>query len=256
MAQRGLQNRAPRRARHWAWPAAALSAVSVLAFAPAAAWADPEPAPIPPAPSGEVLRPPPAAPLPPAAPPPAVLRSADAPPASAPAPDPTAVATQSNVHGIGVAGSFATGSGLTYRHYWGNSSLQLAMLAIITDRGNEAVAFVGGSFVQYLLVWNAPGSRGLLPTTSALRVLGGAHYYLSRGVETTTTEPAQGVIIPTSIQKSKSSLNMGAGLGFEFGAIVRSGFSLSLDLVLTAAFDKQGLDYILPLPQGALVYSW
>ncbi len=232
-------------------------AAACLCLWPALALAQADPAPIPPAPrpsDGELLRPPPAAPVPisaPAAPAAAAAaRPSDPPPAAG------LGATQSNVHGIGVAGSFATGSGLTYRHYWGNSSIQLAMLAVITDRGNDAVAFVGGSYVHYLLVWNAPGSRGLLPTTSALRVLGGAHYYLKRWKEDTTTEPQLGVIIPASVQKATTSINLGAGLGFEFGAIVRAGFSLSLDLVLTAAFDDKGLDYVLPLPQGALVYSW
>ncbi len=236
---------------------------------PASAWAQPAPEPIPagtaappaaPASDSEVLRPPPPAPVPAAAAPAAPARPAAAPASvgvrdGAPEPkrpDPE----QSNVHGIGIAGSFATGTGLTYRRYFGNTSVQLACLAIITDRGNDAVAFVGGSLVRYVLVWSSPGARGLLPSTSALRVVGGAHYYLRRWQENTTTEPTQGVIVPQSEQKRQSSFNLGAGLGFEFGGIVKSGFSLSLDLVLTAAIDKDGLDYILPLPQSSLVYSW
>lgn len=236
--------------------AIATLAVSLAAMAAApAAWADPEPAPIPagpaPAPAEPpvVLRPPPAAPVP-AAKPAAAPIARDS--AETDRPD----AEQTNVHGIGVAGSFATGTGLTYRRYFGNTSLQLTCLAIITDRGRDAVAFAGGSVVQYVLVWNSAGARGLLPSSSALRLVGGAHYYLRKWLENTTTEPTNGIITPASVQKRTSSVNVGAGLGFEFGAIVKSGFSLSLDLVLTAAFDDKGLDYILPLPQAALVYSW
>ncbi len=246
----------------------ACCAVCVLAQ-PNQAGAQPAPEPIPagtaappaaPASDSEVLRPPPAAPLPAAPAPVAPVRPAAAPagpPVRAGAPAPTRPdPEQSNVHGIGISGSFATGTGLTYRRYFGNTSVQLACLAIITDRGNDAVAFVGGSLVRYVLVWSSPGARGLLPSTSALRVVGGAHYYLRRWQENTTVEPTQGVIVPQSEQKRQQSINLGAGLGFEFGGIVKSGFSLSLDLVLTAAIDKDGLDYILPLPQSALVYSW
>ncbi|MBM4346258.1 MAG: hypothetical protein FJ100_23025 [Deltaproteobacteria bacterium] len=253
-----------RSAAAWAL-ALRLGCLGLAAASPMAAWAQPAPEPIPagtpaptaPASDGEVLRPPPAAPAPapvaPATPAPAPASGAvrdAAPEPKRPEPE------QTNVHGIGIAGSFATGSGLTYRRYFGNTSLQLSCLAIITDRGNDAVAFVGGSLVRYVLVWSSPGARGLLPATSALRVVGGAHYYLRRWQENTTVEPTQGVIVPQSEQKRQSSINLGAGLGFEFGGIVKSGFSLSLDLVLTAAIDKDGLDYILPLPQSALVYSW
>jgi hypothetical protein len=163
---------------------------------------------------------------------------------------------QTNVHGIGVAGSFATGSGLTYRRYFGNTSIQASFLAIITERGDDAVACIGASAVQYLLVWYSPGARGLLPSSTALRLVGGAHYYLRRWQEDSSFMSANNVFTWRTEQKRDSSINIGAGLGFEFGAIVRSGFSLSTDLVLTAAIDEQGLDYILPLPQAALVYSW
>ena len=197
---------------------------------------------------------PPPAPLPqPAAAKPAAEPAAPLAPSTKPA---APAAQQNNVHGIGVAGSFTTGSGLTYRRYFGNTSVQATVLAIITDRGDDAVAFVGASAVQYLLVWHSPGSRGLLPSTTALRVVGGAHYYLKRWIEDTGTFSANGIFTPKLERKSDSSVNLGVGLGFEFGGIVRSGFSLSTDLVLTAAIDEQGLDYILPLPQAALVYSW
>jgi hypothetical protein len=197
---------------------------------------------------------PPPAPLPqPAASKPAAEPAAPLDPPTKPA---APAAQQNNVHGIGVAGSFTTGSGLTYRRYFGNTSVQATVLAIITDRGDDAVAFVGASAVQYLLVWHSPGSRGLLPSTTALRVVGGAHYYLKRWIEDTGTFSANGIFTPKLERKSDSSVNLGVGLGFEFGGIVRSGFSLSTDLVLTAAIDEQGLDYILPLPQAALVYSW
>lgn len=204
------------------------------------------------------------APIPQPAPKPAAAPAAtparDSPPPRAPASGDGLAAPsepqQTNIHGIGVAGSFATGSGLTYRRYFGNTSLQASFLAVITDRGDEALAFIGASAVQYLLVWYSPGARGLLPSSTALRLVGGAHYFMRRWQVDTSTMSANSIWTPRSEKKRVSSVNVGAGLGFEFGAIVRSGFSLSTDLVLTAAIDEAGLDYILPLPQAALVYSW
>lgn len=235
------------RRRRWAL------ALAATALAAAPAWADPAPTPIP-APEaaapvkGEVADAPPmAAPQPrPAAP------ASDAPTGPQPRPKP---GEQVNVHGIGVAGSFATGTGLTYRRYFGNTSIQASCLAVITDRGSEALAFVGASVVQYVLIWHTPNSRGLMPSTTAMRITGGAHYYLRK---TTSTEWSfsQGIGTPTTTTTRESSVNIGAGLGAEFGGIVAPGFSLSLDLLLVAAIDQQGLSYILPLPQSALVYSW
>ncbi len=226
--------------------------LAATALAAAPAWADPDPAPIPDS----------------AASSPAKGDASEAPPLAAPQPRPPAPVDpgatpqprpkpgeQVNVHGIGVAGSFATGTGLTYRRYFGNTSIQASCLAIITDRGNEALAFVGASLVQYVLIWHTPNSRGLMPSTTALRLTTGAHYYLRK---TTSTEWSfsQGIGTPTTTTTRESSVNIGAGIGAEFGGIVAPGFSLSLDLLLVAAFDQQGLSYILPLPQSALVYSW
>ncbi len=231
-------------------PIALTSAALAQVVEPQAVRELPAPAPIPQPPAG-----PAAAPASPAA---ASARPALAAPAAAGSAEPAVGGTpqQTNVHGIGVAGSFATGSGLTYRRYFGNTSVQASFLAIITERGDDAVAFVGASAVQYLLVWYSPGARGLLPSSTALRLVGGAHYYLRRWTESSESMSANNVWTIREEKRRDSSVNIGAGLGFEFGAIVRSGFSLSTDLVLTAAIDDQGLDYILPLPQAALVYSW
>lgn len=235
----------------WRW----LTAAALLWSLPAVA--DPEPAPLPPARGPVAAEPAVSGGLNAAEPPPPAPVAKPVLPA-APEPgrpgDPVA-ATQNNVHGIGVAGSFATGTGLTYRRYFGNTSIQASCLAVITQRGQDALAFVGASVVQYLLVWHSPNSRGLLPSSTALRVTGGAHYYLRKSVET-TFEFSQGISTPITKFHREASINFGAGIGAEFGGIVTSGFSLSLDLLLTAAFDSKGLDYILPLPQSSLVYSW
>jgi len=159
---------------------------------------------------------------------------------------------QTNVHGLGIAGSFATGTGLTYRRYFGDTALQVAALGIVTNRGDDAVAFVGASVAQYLLVWSTSTPSGVMPSTTALRVVGGGQWYERRWTETTFTS---GSTTQTSRERQRD-LSLGAGIGFEFGGIVRPGFSLSVDLLLTGTWRNGHLESILPLPQSALVYSW
>ena len=160
---------------------------------------------------------------------------------------------QVNVHGLGVAGSFATGTGLTYRRYWDNTVLQVAALGIATDRGENTLAFVGASVGQYLFVWGGRGvSAGVLPSTTALRVVGGGQWYERRSKDT--------VLLPSGQTRDERTrqrdLSAGVGIGFEFGGLVRTGFSLSIDLLLTATWRNGQLESVLPLPQSALVYSW
>lgn len=205
-------------------------------------------------PAAVVLEPPPAADYPPATGAPDSGSAGDA----APAP-----ARQRNRQGLGLAGSFATGSGLAYRRYWGDTAVQLVLLGYAktqdladgTRQLDSALFWAGGSVIHYVKVWHAMAHRGLLPSTTALRVLGGAHYYLQQQQQS-VGNLADGLWTATTSTQRSSSLNLGAGVGFEFGGIVQQGFSLSLDLVLTMAIDRAGLDYILPLPQGAVIYNW
>jgi hypothetical protein len=170
---------------------------------------------------------------------------------------------QRNRRGLGLAGSFATGSGLAYRHYWGQTALQLVLLGYArtqdladgTRQLDSALFWAGGSVIHYVKIWHDPVQRGLLPTTTGLRVLGGAHYYLQQQQQSVGAV-TNGLFTATTTSRRASSVNLGAGIGFEFGGLVQSGFSLALDLVLTMAVDGNGIDYILPLPQGAVLYNW
>lgn len=178
------------------------------------------------------------------------------PPAAKPAPrEPAkpAEARQTNVHGLGIAGSFATGTGLAYRRYFGETVLQVAAMGIATDRGDNTLAFAGASIGQYVFIWNGGGvSAGVLPSTTALRVVGGGQWYERRSTDTVLGTNGQ-----TSTERTRQrDLSLGAGIGFEFGGLVRPGFSLSLDLLLTATWRNGDLDSVLPLPQSSLMYSW
>lgn len=119
------------------------------------------------------------------------------------------------------------------------------------------------------MVWHEFNRPGLLPDTSALRLTGGTSYLYRKS---TDQQEVQKAIDPTcrdkrnnkcAVEVSTSTVStnswdlyLGAGIGFEFGAVMRPGFSLSLDVQLTAMFDKAGLNELLPVPALALMYNW
>jgi hypothetical protein len=169
------------------------------------------------------------------------------------------VEEQTNRNGVGFALGMHSGFGFAYRRYMGNTMLQGALFAMVTNRGDDATVWGGLSVAQYLLAWHA----------SALRLVGGASYLYDR---TTSTEfldvPNDPTCVNTNTQSCPSTskdvqvftktkfVSAGVGIGFEFGAIMRPGFSLSLDLVLTAMFSQDGLEQIWPLPALTMIYSW
>ncbi len=197
--------------------------------------------------------------------PPAAVAPVD--PAGEPTPAEAMTRKQANRHAIGLTGGFTTGSGFAYRRYFDNTVLQLSGVAFVSDRGDQSMVLAGLSVAQYVVIWHRGATRGIIPNSTALRVVGGASFYQNRSSTQVTnfiTDPACigrssncGTIEQTSVKKDRTSLvGVGAGIGFEFGALMRPGFSLSLDLLLTAAFDEQGLSFLLPLPQMALMYNW
>lgn len=195
---------------------------------------------------------------------------AEPPPAQeAPAAD-AAPRVQANRHALGLSGGFTTGSGFAYRRYFGNTFVQLSGVAFVYDRGDQSMVLAGLSAAHYLVLWHRGATRGIIPNTTALRLVGGASFYQNRSSTQITNwindDPTCNASLPpyncsqhfqASTKKDRTSLvGAGLGIGFEFGAIMRPGFALSLDLMLTAAFDSQGLSFLLPLPAMALVYNW
>ncbi|MCB9738061.1 MAG: hypothetical protein H6747_02260 [Deltaproteobacteria bacterium] len=251
-------------------------AVAVL-FSTSAATAQPAPEPMPqPAP----------APAPEAAPAPQVEQAPEPEPMEPPAPmaQPPVqpqqqqqqpdmgghrVQEQTNRHALGISGGLAPGSGFAYRRYIGNTMLQGVLFAMITNRGKDATVWGGLSAAQYLLVWHEDRRASVLPDTSALRLVGGVSYLYDRTtdtffddlkvnpncVDTATQSCARSTKEVNEISKTHW-ISAGIGIGFEFGAIMRPGFSVSLDLALTAMFDQNGLQQLWPLPALALMYSW
>ena len=184
---------------------------------------------------------------------------------------PTSAPTSTVRHGLGLSAGMAPGSGFAYRHYLDPvTSLRLAGLLMITDGGDTANHWIGLSGARYLKTWHRRRARGLLPDTSALRVIVGGSYLYQRTPKVTqvpvdpnckqTKAGGSCVMKEVRVGQTTQTIATGAGLGFEFGGIDRPGFSLSLDVMLTALIDDQTgklkLRQLWPLPSAALMWNW
>ena len=187
------------------------------------------------------------------------------PPAVAPSTqDGRRIRQQNNRHGLGLSLGMSPGFGFAYRNYFGNTVVQASLFAAVLDRGDNATVWVGVQIARYLLVWQQARRTSLLPRTSALRLVGGGSYLYNRSKDTILADapgcvPVSGVNCPTVETDRVNKLQMaslGAGIGFEFGAIMRPGVSFAIDLQLTALFDAGSFIQLWPLPSVALMYSW
>ena len=199
-----------------------------------------------------VMAPPPGRPLP----------SQPQPPATTHAAAVQRSQTRENSSGVGFTGSLSYGFGVAYRHLWGPMGLQVSGFGFISDRGDNTLAALGLAWHYRVLNFNQSSSR-LMPSSSALRLLLAGSYYQYKQT-TTSTMPSltetgsttSSFVTTTNIDNTRL-VSVAAGLGFEFGAIQVPGFTLSVDLLLTAAFNQVGVPrFILPLPAGSLIYNW
>lgn len=168
---------------------------------------------------------------------------------------------QKNSHGLGFALDPKGGLlGFAYRHYMGNTAIQLDLLPLYQDRGNSIAMYGGLQIINYALVW--PGGRGAgLPTTTALRLTGGAGFNVNREESTITIDdPNCQTSVCKQITHSQSPVTWLAkaagGFGFEFGAVQRSGMSVAVDLMMSVLWDNVGFYGAYPLPYLTLMYSW
>lgn len=170
---------------------------------------------------------------------------------------------QQNSQALGISAGYPGASGFAYRKYFGNSFVQMNLLPLVANRGSFLAIMMGANVGHYLVVWQRQNSMSLMPTTTALRAVAGVSTYFSRDEEILTDEAVPGTVgstttttSSTDTAKLNNTTGLSAGVGFEFGAIMRSGFSLSVDLMLTATWDNDGFEQLVPLPFGTVVYSW
>lgn len=168
---------------------------------------------------------------------------------------------QKNDHGLGFALDPKGGLlGFAYRHYFGNTALQLDLLPLYQNRGDNMAIYAGAQIMNYALVW--PGGRGsTLPTTTALRLTAGAGFNANRDAEPISVDDAN-CQTPECKQITKSKVpvkwmaKVAGGFGFEFGGVQRSGFSVAIDLMMSVLWDEVGFYAAYPLPYATLMYSW
>jgi hypothetical protein len=170
---------------------------------------------------------------------------------------------QANSNALGLTIGYPGMTGFAYRRYIGDTFVQANLLPLVADQGNFLAIMLGLTVGHYLVMWEQPSTVSLLPSTSALRVVGGVSTFFSRDAsfgDAIAAPACTGPNCTTTPTQTKASIEnttgLGAGIGFEFGAIRKHGFSFSLDLMLTATWDDVGFNWLVPLPYGAIMYSW
>jgi len=150
---------------------------------------------------------------------------------------------QNNRHALGGAFGASGATGFAYRYYFANNFIQISLLPLVANEGDYLAMLGGLQFAHYLLVWNNTTSRRLLPTTTALRATGGVSTFLLSDKTDTG-------------KKVENTLSVHAGVGFEMGAVMKPGFSISFDVMLSSIWEDYEFDSLIPMPYGALMYSW
>lgn len=168
---------------------------------------------------------------------------------------------QKNTYGLGVSAGLFGYLGFAYRQYFGNSAVQLNILPIVYDRGDYLALHFGAQYIHYMLVWSRGRTLAFTPASTSLRLVTGAHIAVTRddgGIDVAdancigaTCKAVEGAQAPADTFASAA-----AGFGLEFGGVTRSGFSASVDLLMTVMWDREGFWAASPLPYGALMYSW
>ena len=177
-------------------------------------------------------------------------------------------------HALGLSVGFAGGTGIAYRYYGNSIVIQAATWFWRADSGDSMMFWGGLSAAHHPLVWRNNDPGRWLPATWGLRLVGGGSYLFDRSLIDQIGSSEQvdpqcqdnveaGSFCATKESTRTSSHHLasgGLGVGFEFGAILQQGFSLAIDVALTAIMvknaDDWALDRVWPLPSVALMYSW
>lgn len=170
---------------------------------------------------------------------------------------------QANAHGIGFTAGDATGAGVSYRHYFGRTAVQLNFLPIIEERGDSVMLNGGVQVIRYLFYWQNNNRYSLRPNV-ALRISGSASFW-----QDTRSSNVSRPIDPTCFDTSSSScptertttreMFAGGGIGFEFGKVFSHGLSFAVDLNMRAKLDvNDGFKLVefIPMPSASVMFNW
>ncbi len=170
---------------------------------------------------------------------------------------------QKNSNGIGFAAAVYPQFGFTYRRYFGNAALQFNILPLLYNGGDYLSLHLGVQFIDYMLVWTRPRPGGVIGPATALRLVAATGLSMSRDQKTNITVPDENCntkqcqdLIQGNHGRIEYLTSGALGFGFEFGSIMRPGFSLAVDLMMTVLWDNEGFYAAYPLPSGTLMYNW
>ena len=153
---------------------------------------------------------------------------------------------------VGFSGGWVTGSGVTYRHYFGDHFLQGTFFGVVSDNGNNTyvnTAFSAGTYLHKLK------ASGIIPPLG-LKVMGGADVVLENRFEESVSVNG-GSKTTRTIHENKSYF--GGGVGLDIGNPGRAGLSLWIAANYVFAYDgitSPTFEWFGSRPAAGILYGW
>ena len=153
---------------------------------------------------------------------------------------------------VGFSGGWITGSGITYRRYFGDHFLQGTFFGIISDSANNAyvnTAFSAGTYLHKLKAF------GIMPPLG-LKIMAGADLVVERRVEEGASTDGSSAISRTS-RYNKSYY--GGGVGLDVGNPGHAGLSLWIAVNYVFAYDgitSPTFEWFGARPAAGILYGW
>ena len=155
-------------------------------------------------------------------------------------------------HAVGFSGGWITGSGVTYRRYFGDHFLQGTFFGVISDSANNAyvnTAFSAGTYLHKLKAF------GIMPPLG-LKIMAGADLVVERRHEKSFSTDGGGTTTRTS-RYDKSYY--GGGVGLDVGNPGRAGLSLWIAVNYVFAYDgitSPTFKWFGARPAAGILYGW
>ena len=153
---------------------------------------------------------------------------------------------------LGFSAGWVSGSGITYRRYFGEYFLQGTVVGFVKNGVNDAyvnTAFSGGKYLHKL------NASGIIPPLG-LKVMGGVDLVMERRSVVETKLPDGSA---TNSSNNYDKAYYGAGVGLDIGNPGRAGLSLWLAVSYVFAYDgiiAPEFKWFAARPAAGILYGW
>lgn len=153
---------------------------------------------------------------------------------------------------VGFSGGWITGSGVTYRRYFGDHFLQGTFFGVTSDSANNTyvnTAFSAGTYLHKLK------ASGIIPPLG-LKIMAGADLVVERRAEESAATDGGSQVSRT---RRYSNSYYGGGVGLDIGNPGRAGLSLWIAVNYVVAYDgitSPTFEWFGARPAAGILYGW